>query len=104
MKKKPLKELIEEQRQVEAMGRDSIRAPKCHQLKIKKINFKHIFHGSKRCEVRKNDRDYREGDFLLLHEIEDGSLTGFYEMVEVTHMETFKKQKNYVVLSFRVMK
>ena len=47
-----------------------------HELKIKEEFFAEILKGEKPYEVRKNDRGYREGDYLALNEIDqDGTYT-----------------------------
>lgn len=42
-----------------------------HQLKIEKQYFEQIVLGKKTFEVRRNDRDFHEGDYLGLNEITD---------------------------------
>ncbi len=42
--------------------------PKCHELKCHPQYFQAVVEGRKRYEVRKGDRDFRVGDFVLLHE------------------------------------
>jgi len=41
-----------------------MRAPVTHSLKIKEMWLDRLLDGSKKCEVRVNDRDYQIGDFL----------------------------------------
>lgn len=47
-----------------------------HELKILPEYFDAIRNGKKYFELRKNDRDYRTGDILLLREWKDGEYTG----------------------------
>ncbi|WP_326160707.1 MULTISPECIES: DUF3850 domain-containing protein [Bacillus] len=46
-----------------------------HHLKILSPYFKAVEDGRKNFEIRKNDRGFREGDSLCLHEWEDGFFT-----------------------------
>ena len=43
---------------------------KFHQLKTEKPYFDEVVSGNKKFEVRKNDRDFKVGDVLVLEEIE----------------------------------
>jgi ParB family chromosome partitioning protein len=46
-----------------------------HQLKCERQYFEAVAAGRKTFEVRQNDRDYQEGDFLALNEITAGEDT-----------------------------
>ncbi len=54
-----------------------------HRLKTSPIYFQQIKAGSKTFECRKNDRDFKEGDFLLLKEWDEGT-TGQEIVCKVT--------------------
>lgn len=56
-------------------------------LKIKNEYFEPVKRGLKRAEVRFNDRNYAEGDILVLHEIRDGKLTGRVVRRIVLHVQ-----------------
>ena len=45
-----------------------MQSPTWHDLKIWPTFFKAIFKGQKTFEYRKNDRDYKKGDYLVLRE------------------------------------
>ena len=49
---------------------------KTHELKIDKEYYWAIVEGYKNFELRKNDRNYQIGDFLLLNEYKNGMITG----------------------------
>ena len=52
------------------------RKPIIHELKIFPKYFNEVQSHNKRFELRKDDRDYRVGDWILLKEFENGSYTG----------------------------
>lgn len=56
-----------------------------HDLKIDPLFFNAVANGEKKAEVRKNDRNFKCGDFLLLREW-DGKYTGNKLVVKVTHI------------------
>ena len=49
---------------------------KPHILKIAPIWFEAALHGAKRFEVRRNDRDFKEGDHIVLREWDGTDYTG----------------------------
>lgn len=55
---------------------------KAHDLKVKPIFFREVINGKKMFELRYDDRDYDEGDILILREYEEG-YTGHVAIVEV---------------------
>lgn len=52
------------------------RKPMIHELKILPEYFNEVQSHNKQFELRKDDRDYRVGDWILLKEFENGSYTG----------------------------
>jgi ASC-1-like (ASCH) protein len=58
-----------------------------HRLKTWPVCFADVKHGAKTFEIRKNDRDFKVGDFLILEEFypETGSFTGERIKVLVTY-------------------
>ena len=53
-----------------------MRRPIIHELKILPQYFDEVRSHDKQFELRKDDRDYKVGDFILLKEWKDGSYTG----------------------------
>ena len=49
---------------------------KFHELKILPEYFKEVANHNKRFELRRDDRDYKVGDYVMLNEFENGSYTG----------------------------
>lgn len=45
---------------------------KCHNVKLLPKFFEAVKNGSKKFEIRFDDRGYEEGDFIVMHEYEDG--------------------------------
>ncbi|WP_369685497.1 DUF3850 domain-containing protein [Klebsiella huaxiensis] len=73
-----------------------------HDLKIRPEFFAPAATGKKRAELRYNDRDYQEGDLLLLREWEPGAgYTGQVATVAVIHVDDVGRWlPGYVLLSF----
>lgn len=73
-----------------------------HELKIHSKFFPQVVSLDKRFEVRKNDRNFHEGDFLALNEIdENGAYTGQSVLVRVTYIlnDSFYCKDNMVIMS-----
>lgn len=54
-----------------------------HELKIAPVYFREVLMESKRFEVRKNDRDFKEGDTICLKEFDGTKYTGSEIIVKV---------------------
>lgn len=89
-----------------------------HNLKSKSVYFKSVWDGSKTFEIRKNDRGFSTGDFLILQEwdkpedlwaplryMEHGAEqhTGAIILAKVTYTSTFEQQEGYIVLGIQVL-
>ncbi|TBM24384.1 DUF3850 domain-containing protein [Hafnia alvei] len=78
---------------------------KTHLLKIKPDFFSAVVNGKKTAELRKNDRDFHEGQVLILREWIRGKYTGMTVTVRITHITPCKgfinDETNWVVLSFK---
>ena len=70
-----------------------------HELKIAPEYFNAIQEGIKKFEIRKNDRNYQKGDFLILSEFKEGDYTGFQTIQMVTYLTDYEQKEGYVVLS-----
>ncbi|EAK9260671.1 DUF3850 domain-containing protein [Listeria monocytogenes] len=77
---------------------------KTHELKILSEYFLAIAEGRKTFEIRKNDRDFQVGDYLILKEFKDGNHTGWKITVEVTYITDYEQKENYVVMGIKLLK
>lgn len=78
-----------------------------HELKILPEYFEQVIKGYKPFEVRKDDRDYKLWDCLVLREYENGEYTGNYTSKTITYIlgrEENEKQyvaEGYVILGIK---
>ncbi|UOE78430.1 DUF3850 domain-containing protein (plasmid) [Parageobacillus thermoglucosidasius] len=72
-----------------------------HRLKTWPEYFEAVLSGKKTFEIRKNDRDFRVNDLLLLQEYNPKTeeYTGREVLVEVTYITDFGQPDNQVVMS-----
>ena len=77
-----------------------------HELKILPQYFRAVCGGSKTFELRKNDRDYQEGDYLLLREHDGEKYTGLAIKVAVTYVlkdcPEYGLDKDYCILGLKI--
>jgi len=76
-----------------------------HELKILPKYYDEIIQGKKDFEIRKNDRDFKEGDVVILKEFVDGNCTGNYIKAIIDyifHGGSYGLEKGYCVFSVRV--
>lgn len=57
-----------------------------HILKIMPIYFQDVIEGRKTFEVRRNDRDFKIGDTVILREFEYGKYTGRTHTTRITYI------------------
>lgn len=73
-----------------------------HEVKIKSQYFNDIISGEKNFEIRKNDRDYRVGDILILQEYDNGEYTKNFVRRKIAYIHhgdgNFGLEKGYCVL------
>lgn len=77
---------------------------KIHNLKIKPNYFKDVVNGKKTFDVRFNDRNFKEGDIVVLEEFDNKGYTGKYLNCEITYVlddPEFCKD-HYVVLGIKM--
>lgn len=74
-----------------------------HELKILPRYFNAVKRGDKMFEVRKNDRNFRKGDYILLREWNGKDYTGRKFAGFITYVFAAKKyvKEGYVILGFR---
>lgn len=72
-----------------------------HELKTRPEYFKSVISGAKPFEIRRNDRDFKVGDFVALNEFDDKSgYTGESALFEITYVMT---STEYVKEGFAVL-
>lgn len=74
-----------------------------HELKILPEYFEAVTSGRKQFEIRKNDRDYKVGDLLILreHDIWVDEFTGNSYKAEITYITDYAQKDGYVVMRIR---
>ena len=71
-----------------------------HELKIQSEYFVAVNNKTKTFEIRKNDRDFKVGDKILLREIDScGRYTGRSAWRKITYITDYAQQENYVVMA-----
>ena len=72
-----------------------------HQLKVREEYFEALVSGKKTFEVRKNDRNFKVGDFLALNEFDGLATTGRTILFNVSYIldNTEFLQDGYVCLA-----
>lgn len=68
-----------------------------HQLKILPQYFQAVTVGDKSFEIRKNDRNYKVGDNIVLSEYEEGQYTGRNILAKITYITDYEQKDDYVV-------
>lgn len=85
-----------------------------HELKILPEYFEAVASGRKQFEIRKNDRDFKVGDYIILREwgerynfdewpdfVAWRDYTGNSYKAEITYITDYAQQDGYVVLGIR---
>ena len=73
-----------------------------HELKIQSEYFVAVNNKTKTFEIRKNDRDFKVGDKILLREIDScGRYTGRSAWRKIIYITDYAQQENYVVMAIR---
>lgn len=72
-----------------------------HHVKIEEQYYEDIENGLKRFEIRKNDRDYKVDDVIILKEIDgDGNFTRRLHTAAITYISKYKQRPGYIVFGF----
>lgn len=78
-----------------------------HDLKIKPEYYRDVVNGDKTFEIRKNDRDYKVGDLLVMNEFRNGEYTGSNVHCIVSYLvqgsEEFGLDKDWCVLGIHLL-
>lgn len=72
-----------------------------HDLKITPQYFEPVMQGIKPFEIRKNDRDYKVGDVLVLREWNGNKYTGNSITKEITYITDYEQQPGYIVMAIK---
>lgn len=72
-----------------------------HQLKILPQYFQSVAIGDKSFEIRKNDRNYKVGDNIVLSEYEEGQYTGRNILAKITYITDYEQKDGYVVFGIK---
>lgn len=72
-----------------------------HELKIYPEFFEAVVSGAKQFEIRKNDRNFENGDILHLREWTGENYTGRSYKVEITYITDYAQKAGYVVLGIK---
>lgn len=72
-----------------------------HQLKILPEYYQAVVSEDKTFEIRKNDRDFKVGDLLMLEEWNNGKYTGAICYVKVSYICDYEQKENIVVLGIK---
>lgn len=73
-----------------------------HNLKINSIYFEPVVKRKKTFEIRKNDRNYKVGDYICLNEWDPGNMTYTGRKVKgkIIYITDYEQKDNYIVFGF----
>jgi len=74
---------------------------KTHELKIQAKYFNEVLNDKKNFEIRKNDRDFKIGDLVVLREVIGDLYTGRTITGTITYITDYEQKDGYVVLGLR---
>lgn len=102
--KKKLREMADEEK-LATLPSDAGDGRKVHQIRLASMYFDDAVSGKKPFELRKNDRDYKEGDILEMMEFKDGKNTGRSVRVLVTYLlkEYAGLEDGYCIMGIKVI-
>lgn len=95
----------EENKQMENLPSDTVKGARTHQIRIAAKYYEDAKSGKKPFELRKNDRDYREGEILEMMEFKEGRNTGRLFRALVTYMleDYTGLEEGYCILGTKVL-
>ena len=101
--KRKLQERQQEEK-MEKLPSKEKRETKTHEIKLVSMYYEDVASGKKTFELRKNDRNYKEGDKLHLLEFLDGRHTGRTISADIVYMleEYTGLYENYCILGIKV--
>lgn len=76
-----------------------------HELKILPKYYNEIVKGKKNFEIRKNDRNFKEQDVVILKEFSDGKFTGKYVKAIISYIfygGSYGLEEGYCIFSLRI--
>lgn len=76
-----------------------------HELKILPEYYEAVLSGKKKFEIRKNDRNFKEGDMVKLREFKDGEYTGNFIKGRITYIlfgGKFGLEEGYCIFSLSI--
>lgn len=75
-----------------------------HNFKINSIYFEPVINKKKTFEIRKNDRNFRLGDYICLNEWnpEENAYTGRSVKGQIIYITNYEQKDNYVVFGFKL--
>ena len=81
-------------------GKEKTESIMIHDLKIEQQYLDSLIAGTKKSEIRLNDRDYQKGDILRFYSYKNLKPTKY--LFEITHIHSgLGMERNYVVLSVK---
>lgn len=80
--------------------KDTEEVKKIDCLKVLPHFFLAVEVGIKTFEIRKNDRNYKVGQLIILEEYDGNNYTGRNIKVVITYLTDYKQADDYVVFSF----
>ena len=80
---------------------------KIHDLKIEEQYYIDVCSGKKTFELRKNDRDYQVGDYVIFNVIKEGGIYQTQDIYKITYVlkdvEKYGLNKEYCIFSLKKM-
>lgn len=95
----------EQERKMQELPSDKAESKiKVHTVKIAKMYYEDVKSGKKSFELRKNDREYKQGDILRMLEYAEGEWTGREMIAEVTYLmkDYAGLEEGYCIMALKV--